>query len=470
VPAYAPLLLIAIAAAGLGRLPLWRDEVASVVAASRHTSALWGMVLHSSDASVGLYYFLLAPVVRISQEPWALRLPSLLGAVVTVAVTIDTARRLAGRWAGFLAGVLLAGNGALLALAGTARPYTLAMMAATCATRLLLITRPGRRRRAVGYGLWVLLGTYLHAMTALLFLAHALALVLFRRFAPIRRSFALALGAVAVAVVPLALLMRAQSVQTAWLPLVRSAGQVGEVAEQLAGGTSLAARAWAVAVVVGVVLALVLRPREAPVGPLAVMVALPPVVLIAVGAVTPILSSRYLVFVLPPLAVLAGLGWAAVARRVLVPAAVAMSAVAVAVTVGWFHGATSPDDPEAAAAYLAAHDAPGDAIVFSPVWARTEMHYFLERRDDVVAADVALRPDTVEADVGSLYLPEADAAEIRSALLGARRIWVVGFPGNPWRPTPDTSAEVYAALHRPGTVVLDRWFGDLDVRLVELDG
>jgi hypothetical protein len=29
---------------------------------------------------------------------------------------------------------------------------------------------------------------------------------------------------------------------------------------------------------------------------------------------------------------------------------------------------------------------------------------------------------------------------------------------------------VYAALHRPGTVVLDRWFGDLDVRLVELDG
>jgi hypothetical protein len=98
------------------------------------------------------------------------------------------------------------------------------------------------------------------------------------------------------------------------------------------------------------------------------------------------------------------------------------------------------------------------------------MHYFLERRDDVVATDVALRPDTVEADVGSLYLPEADAAEIRSALLGARRIWVVGFPGNPWRPTPDTSAEVYAALHRPGTVVLDRWFGDLDVRLVELDG
>jgi mannosyltransferase len=468
--AYAPLLLIATAAAGLGRLPLWRDEVASVVAAGRHPSALWGMVLHSSDASFGLYYFLLAPLVRVAQDPWALRLPSLIGAVVTVAVTIDTARRLAGRWAAFLAGVLVAGNGAVLALAGTARPYTLAMMAAACATRLLLLTRSGRSGPAVGYGCWVLLGTYLHAMTALLFVAHGLALVLFRRFFPIRRSFALALGAAAVAVVPLALLLRAQSVQTTWLPLVRSAGQVREVAEQLAGGTSVAARAWAVAVVLGVVLAFVVRPRAAPVGPLALMVAVPPVVLIALGTATPILTSRYLVFVLPPLALLAALGWAAVGRAVVVPAAAAMSVVAVAVTVGWFRAGTFPDDPEAAAEYLATHDAPGDVVVFSPVWARTEMHYYLDRRDDVAARDVAVRPDTVEAEVPSLYLPEAGAAEIRQALLGARRIWVVGFPGDPWRPTPNTSAEVYAALHRPRSVVLDRWFGDLNVQLVDSGG
>jgi len=468
--AYTPLVLVAAAGAGLGRLPLWRDEVASVVAAGRHPSALWGMLLHSSDASLGLYYFLLAPLVRITQEPWALRLPSLLGALVTVAVTVDTARRLAGAWAGFLAGVLLAGNAMLLALAATARPYPLAMMAAACATRLLLLAAAGRPRRAGAYGLWVVLGVYLHAMTALLFIAHGLALVLFGRFAPIRRPFGLALGVAAVAAVPLAVLVRAQSVQTAWLPLVRSAAQVGQVAEQFAGGTSVAARAWAVLVVGGVVLAFVVRPRGAPVGPLAVLVALPPAVLIAAGTVVPLLSARYLVFVLPPLALLAALGWAALGRAVLVPATVALSVVAAAATVGWLRDGAFPDDPEAAAAYLAAHDAPGDAVVFAPVWARTELHYFLQRRDDVVARDVGLRPGTVEAAVPSLYLPEAGAAEIREALRRARRVWVVGFPGNPWRPTPDTSAEVYASLPQPRSVVLDRWFGDLHVQLVELDG
>jgi mannosyltransferase len=466
---YTPLLLVAIAATGLRRLPLWRDEVASVVAAGRDPSALWRMLLHSSDATLGLYYFLLAPVVRVAQEPWALRLPSLLAAVVTVAVTVDTARRLAGRRAAFLAGVLLASNAMLLSLAGMARPYTLAMTAAACATRLLLITGPNQPRRAVAYGLWVLLGTYLHAMTALLFLAHGLALA-FRRFAPIRRPFVLALAAAAVGVVPLAVLMRAQSVQTSWLPLVRSGGQVWEAVEQLTGGTSVGARAWAVVVGLGVVLAFLRRTRDAPVGPLALMVAVPPVLLVAAGVAIPTLSARYLVFVLPPLALLAALGWAAVPRALLVPAAAAVSVVAVAAGVGWFRGATLPDDPEAAAAFLATHDAPGDVVVYSPVWARTELRYFLERRDDVAARDVALRPDTDDADVPSLYLPETGTREIRSALLGARRIWVVGFPGNPWRPTANTSADVYAGLPEPRQVLLERSFGELQVQLVELGG
>jgi hypothetical protein len=263
--------------------------------------------------------------------------------------------------------------------------------------------------------------------------------------------------------------MRSQSVQTTWLPLVRSVRQVEDVAEQLAGGTSVPSRAWGLAVLVGVVLAIRFRSRVAPglVGPLALMAAVPPAILVALGGVMPLFAARYLVFDLPPLAVLAALGWAAARPFVVFLYGVAMSGVAVAVTVGWIRGATLPDDPQAAAAFMAIHDAPGDVIVYSPVWARTETHYFLERRDDVAARDVGLRPGTVESDVPSLYLPEIGAGQVRSALLDARRVWVVGFPGSTWRPAPNVSADVYATLPGSGRILLERWFGDLRVQLVE---
>lgn len=115
---------------------------------------------------------------------------------------------------------------------------------------------------------------------------------------------------------------------------------------------------------------------------------------------------------------------------------------------------------------LATQDEPGDALLYAPSWARPGMKYWLDRTSGSSPEDVAVRPGTVEASTGHLFLPERSTSELRQALRGRARVWVVGYPGQTWRPAANTSGDVAADLERTWTMVERRSFGQIELQLL----
>jgi mannosyltransferase len=135
----------------IGVPQLWRDELASWSAASRTLPQLWAMV-HNIDAVLGIYYLGLHLWMAVfGQSATAMRLPSVIAMAAAAAVVALIGRRLGGRLAGLASGLVFAVIPSVSRYAQEARPYAFATLFAALATLQFLraMERPGWWRWAL---------------------------------------------------------------------------------------------------------------------------------------------------------------------------------------------------------------------------------------------------------------------------------------------------------------------------------
>lgn len=288
---------------GIDQAQLWRDELASWSAATRGLDGLVRMV-GTIDAVTGAWYLLLHWWVAVfGDSVTALRLPAALALSAAAGLTTVLGERLVGARAGLLAGLLFAVLPGTSRYGQEARPYALATLLAVLATVLLVdAVRRGGWVRWVGYAATVAALGLAHLVALILVGAHAVVVLTegpsggrVRRFG----AWSAALVPAALLLTPLVLVAREQrSRQLDWVDPARLTDVTG-----LPGG--LAQSATVGGLVLGLAALGALRYGRPALVP-GVCLALPVLLLLAVGSVVPLWVPRYLFFTVPFGCLLAG--------------------------------------------------------------------------------------------------------------------------------------------------------------------
>src|SRR5262249_22003278 len=281
-------------------------------------------------------------------------------------------RRLASRRTGLCAGLVFAAMPVIGEQGHNARPYAMVTAAAVAASWLLVqLAGDPRWRWFVAYGGSLALLGYLELDALLLVGAHAVAL---RQLAQAddpqtrrgtSRRWTAAAFAAALAVAPLVVFGWAQREQISWIHRPGWA-DAGAMLASLGGGPpALAATLWALAAI-GCATALAARAGRGEGGGRLARLPLPwlpppPTAMLAISQAMPVYNFRYVEFCVPALALLAGLGLAALGRVWRAGAAILILALAVPAQLALRVPGTGLRQ---AASILAAAGRPGDAIVY----------------------------------------------------------------------------------------------------------
>ncbi|MBC3843841.1 hypothetical protein GXW82_37460 [Streptacidiphilus sp. 4-A2] len=455
---------------------MWQDELATISVITRPTGAIWAM-LHNVDAVHGAYYLSLHFWIKVfGDSPVSIRFPSALAMTVAAVCTALIGRRLFGFRAGVAAGLVFALLPTVARYGQETRSYALVVMTAALSLLMLLraLERPGPGRWALYTAVLALAG-YFNLVSLAFLCGHALMVLLEYRRTRAKSLPACFTAAVLIAVVVLYPVIHYGSAQSTrqigWIPRPTVPG-LASIWPQILGSTSLA--------VVLLLFALLAwrRPERRAVLLVTALVLLPWLVIWTVshGHVSYYLS-KYLFFVLPAAAVLAGAGLATLRLRYLVPVMVALAAVVVPAQRAmhaplshanylypdalWF----TPRDYRAAADLVAAGYRPGDGIVYgqgNSIWWETSVGvpYYLPKDKQPQELFVGR---TAEQRNDLWFTFCADPA----ACLGDHpRLWLVAVdhPGNAFASVP---AKQSAALREHYTVVERRTVSGLTVFLLD---
>jgi mannosyltransferase len=288
----------------------WRDEAATLSAVRRPLPDVWHF-LARTDAVHGLYYLLMFPVVRMlgSSEP-DVRLPSALAAAAAAAGVAAIAARLVSEQAGLAAGLMFAVFPVASRYGQQARSYSLVMALAVLASYLLvraLTSVSTGRGRWIAYSVSLAAVGWMNLIGMLIIPAHGVSLYRASRTAAIpdqpgstggskeavicqRRVIACWLGSAVAAVVlvsPLLVLAWPQRHGTERFLAITSIRAIADVPWRLTGS-------WEMLPLIAVLAAMTIRPGRARAGLVSLCVpwlAVPPVLLLAAGAVIPVYDS-----------------------------------------------------------------------------------------------------------------------------------------------------------------------------------
>jgi mannosyltransferase len=350
----------------------WRDESATVSATDR---SLPGLIrtLGRVDAVHGLYYLIMWAVTRVAgTSELAFRLPSAVGMALAAAGIAALGCRLRSWRAGLLAGLLIPCNPILSDWGQNARPFALETAVAVFASFLLLdaIARPGRRQLAF-YGASLALLGYLNLFGLLLVPAHAITIAATSRpgeRGAMFRGWLIAAAAGCVAVTPVVVWGWRERGQIAWIPRP-GAADAQMLVTALGGGVALSVAIIAALATLGSAYTDCPGRRRADHSLTWLCLpwlAVPPLILLIVSRETHmhVYDISYVVFCIPPVALLAGAGLASLWApwRVLV-----LGLIVLLVTPAQL-AARQPDghgdDIRGAARFLQQHARSGQAVIY----------------------------------------------------------------------------------------------------------
>lgn len=428
--------MVALAILGLrdiGGPSLWRDEVSSVLFARGSLGELLTIVGRDREA-VGLanmatYYLILHFWLIVGETEARVRLLSLIIGVLSVVPVYVVARRLGGWMAGALAASVFILIPYVIAYSQEARGYSLAMLMAGTMTWLLLVGVE-RRDRAwpwLAYGVIGALGLYVHFFMALVVAAHGL-WVLATWQLPTLRAAAAAVVPLALAAAPIPFIIAEFGSEHGWIPALTDRRAYLALEKLLGGLWPLVG--FSILLLVGVAV----RLRDARYWLLVASAVLPIAGAIAISLVKPMFIPRYLIMVLPPLAMAVGVAVMSL-RPPLVRPVLAVALVGVlAAGLPAAYGGGQDTNWRAAGRWMAEEIRPGDRIVMMS-WHGSPLEYYLLR-----------------------FEPPAEPARMREdeALLEAvdGRVWV-SFTGVRRREV-DEKLRQYGALYR---IEASRTFG-----------
>lgn len=433
----------------LGAASYWFDEAFSVGGAGGSLAELRAL-LTGREINMALYYGLLWIWTRVGTDEAWVRLLSALCVVISLVPLWLVGRRLGAARVAAVACLLLAVDAFVIRYGQEARSYGLLLLLATTSTWLLVRALDGGTRRDwILYALVAVLIPWAQVLGGCLLVGHA-GIVLGWHPRPPVRSLLLPAAIVAVGIAPIAgLSFLALDTAVNWVPPL-SGRRVLEVLVDLTGAGRPARAAdtasWVLLVLslglaaVGALVALRPARTASPDGAgvderrarrrLALVglawATLPLLAVLAVSVVKPVLISRYLIVVLPGLALLMASGLAAIRPRPL-GAAVAVLLIGFAL-IGTARYLEAPGKPDwrGATERIAAAAAPDDVwlTVESWAWRPVDLYASMTGRADFprrLSQDAAGEGlDAVDPD-----FPEDLRGLARTLADDGRDIWIV---------------------------------------------
>ena len=448
----------------------WRDEGATLEAVRRPFGALIRMLGHT-DAVHGAYYMIIWVVVRLGgSSEFSTRLPSALAMAAAAAAVAAIGRRLVSPRAGLFAGLIFAALPEISWYGQDTRSFAMVTALATTASYLLVrVLGAGGSRRGwlSAYGLALTCLGLVNIFGLTLIPAHGLTVALSLRRAKGRRpdgprpdgsgpdvpgpgglrpdvsgpdglrpgglraaralaSGWLAAASLAAAVTcPLFVLAWQQRAAEKWL---KTPGR-GTLADlhDLVGPSALVSVILLI-IGCGILLSAVGRRGQIRASWPAALPALclpwlllPPGVLLAGSLIQPVYTLRYVLFIVPALALLAGAALAVLGRVAGTIALALVLLIAVPAQLAVRRPGAHGDNIRMADAIVAAARRPGDAVLYASTGARNMAAAY----PDGLAALRNIALDRAPIPSGTLagtYLP---APAVRRPLAGVRRVWVV---------------------------------------------
>lgn len=410
-PCVASVIALVTTFVALGRSSITLVETATFTAVTRPLDKLPAL-LSRTDAVLAPFYVFMHFWLMVSHSLWWMRFPGVVAAALTAALLVVIGRRRSDV-VGIAAGLLFAIAPMTSRYAEDARPYSLAILAATFATwRLLVALERADGGNWVWYGVAVVLLGFTHLFALLILPAHGWYA---RRQL---RSWAASTACAIVLLSPLLIYGAAQvNGELSWAdkPGLHSLRAfVGELT-----GTAALTAVLAVLVIAGAVM-LWRADRDSAIL-FGAWLVLPPVVLFVVSQRDAVFASRYLAFTLPALCLLVAVALAALRRAVAVLVAVLVVALVVPAQAD-LRRAVGHDgnDLTLMARELSKLGQPGDGILYEPTTIRRMFAGYAKSppgQDVLLAASPRASNTLTGTDVQPAAL-----AQRMSAL---HRIWVV---------------------------------------------
>lgn len=436
---------------------MWVDEDATVSAADRPVGQLLTLV-RSVDV-VHLAYYLIEHVWTglAGTSPFAMRLPSAFAVAGAAAGTVAVARRLSGsRRTALAAGSVFAVLPVVSYFGMEARSPAFACLGAVWTVwAFLRALSCGGTRWWLAHALLLGVTGIVHPYTLAMAAVTGIALATTRPSGSVALRWAAATALGVVLAAPVAVLSSRQTGQISWLEPKTLSDLPGQVTRlYFQGSRPVAVVAWAL-VLAGLVSALLGRRRVGPGGagvPSLVAVALPwllvpSAVVFTWSLVQGVYASRYLVFCVPGVALLAGLGvGAARSWRVGVVLVLVLAVAGVPVATRTRGPVGKRDDVLVVAQIVQAHRRPGDGVLWEPRGRRfVELGYPAEFAG---LLDVTL--DGTPRQTGTLYGTDVALDSPRSRLRTVSRLWVITQPDTKlvWPGVPDTATARAAGFTR----------------------
>ena len=318
-----------------------------------------------------------------------LRMLSLVAATGAVAVFTGAVARLADRRTGLIAGLVLATNPFVVAYAGEARGYALALLAVSLTALGLARWLDGEPRALLLYGLAAGAAGLAHWFALLVPAAFAVAALILRRRQALPLMIATTVAALpALAIVGIAVANGVGGSGAEWIRDVGLAVPT-RLLRSWTGGHLALLLAISAAVVAGTVGG---RGNARVVA--LCWVGFPVAAVTGAELVRPVYVDRYLLPAVIGLAVLAALGLACCPRRWLPLATGALLVASVTATVSNLSQGPR-EDVRGAMATVAARHRPGEPVVAAARWDALGVEHYSRRLHPQLTADVVLPPSPV---------------------------------------------------------------------------